>query len=67
MSICNCEQCGRVIIQNFEKRCKSCVQHLLNDSRIVKDFVRTNPRATLLDVYTQTGVSLKTIKELLRA
>ncbi|MBD0383089.1 hypothetical protein [Paenibacillus sedimenti] len=67
MSICNCEQCGQVIITNNEKRCKSCSQLQLMDTRKVKDFVRSNPRATILEVYHQTGVSLQTIKELLRA
>lgn len=67
MSLCNCEKCGQVYLSKFEKRCKTCSQLLLNESHKVKDFVRNNPRATVIEVYHQTGVSLKTIKDLMRA
>jgi len=64
MSLCNCIQCGRIFLTAYEKRCKSCAQLLLDDSRKVKAYVRAHPRATLLEVYHQTGVSLSTIREL---
>ncbi|MDR6549754.1 hypothetical protein J2736_000937 [Paenibacillus qinlingensis] len=67
MSLCNCLKCGRVFISKWETRCTSCLQLVLVDSNKVKEFVRTNPRATLIEVYHQTGVSLQTIKELMRA
>ncbi|KQX66925.1 hypothetical protein ASD40_27600 [Paenibacillus sp. Root444D2] len=67
MSLCNCETCGQVYISKFEKHCKSCSQLQIKESHKVKDFVRAHPRATLIEVYHQTGVSLKTIKELMRA
>ncbi|OPH57482.1 hypothetical protein BC351_02850 [Paenibacillus ferrarius] len=67
MTLCNCERCGQLFITKFEKRCKACSQLQLNESHKVKDFVRNHPHATLIEVYHQTGVSLKTIKELMRA
>lgn len=67
MSLCNCDKCGRLFLTKWETRCISCLQLVLNDSHKVKDFVRANPRATLFEIYHQTGVSLQTIKELMKA
>jgi len=65
MSIANCEQCGKVILVSFDKRCKPCAELHLKETRKVKEFVRLHPRASIMDVYHQTGVSLQTIKELI--
>ncbi|MDU0200297.1 hypothetical protein ACYEXS_23920 [Paenibacillus sp. MAH-36] len=67
MTLSNCEACGKVFITQYEKCCKPCAQLLLIESHKVKDFVRSHPGATLIDVYHETGVSLKTIKELIQA
>lgn len=67
MSLRNCETCGILFASKFEDMCKSCTQQLLVESHKVKDFVRNHPGATLIEVYHQTGVPLKTIKHLMRA
>lgn len=66
MSLSNCEACGKLFITKFEKRCKPCAQLLLIESHKVKDFVRSHPGATLIEVYQETGVSLQTIKDLIQ-
>jgi hypothetical protein len=64
MSIKNCSLCGQVFLSSYEKVCKSCIQLHLKETRKVKDFMKVNPRASLIEVYQQTGVPLRTIKEL---
>ncbi|MDD9267936.1 hypothetical protein ACFPES_12940 [Paenibacillus sp. GCM10023248] len=67
MSLRNCETCGIVFVSQYEKLCITCSQQFLAESHKVKDFVRHHPRATLIEVYHQTGVPLKTIKHLMQA
>jgi hypothetical protein len=64
MSLSNCTICGQVFLSSYDKVCKACVQLHLKDTRIVKEFVKMNPKATMIEVYQETGVSLRTIKEL---
>ncbi|MNH98331.1 hypothetical protein D3C73_510500 [compost metagenome] len=64
MTLSNCAHCGQVFLFSYNNRCKDCIQVHINDTRRVKDYVLKNPKATLLEVYHQTGVSVKTLIEL---
>lgn len=64
MNLINCTDCGRLLVSSFEKQCRSCMQLYLEDTLKIKHFLSANPKASMMDVYRQTGVPLKRIREL---
>ncbi|WP_248928797.1 hypothetical protein [Paenibacillus hamazuiensis] len=63
MNLTNCACCGKLLLTGYEKRCRDCMQLYLEDSRKIKQFLLTHPRASVIEVCNQTGISLKRIKE----
>ncbi|WP_166238248.1 hypothetical protein [Paenibacillus turpanensis] len=66
MSLTNCIYCGAVLVESYTSCCKGCVPLHLERARMVKQYMLSNPRASMIDVYHGTGVPLKTIKEIVR-
>ncbi len=56
-----CKRCGKMFEKNGKVYCKACFEKNEKEYDIITDHVRKHPNATVLDIITETGVSLKSI------
>jgi len=66
MELVNCGRCGKLQVQRPDTLCKECQQVYIAESSLVKEFIKSNPGATLMDVVKHTGYSLRWVKEILK-
>jgi len=66
MELINCGRCGKLQVQRPDTLCKDCQQDYIAEATIVKEFIKGNPGATLMDVVNHTGYSLRWVKEILK-
>jgi hypothetical protein len=66
MMITNCSGCGKLQLRTSQMLCQDCLKRHIEDSHRVKEFIRDNPRATVMDLVRQTGFSLKRVNELVK-
>lgn len=67
MNLRNCTRCGKMFRPLSGKRiCPDCVRAELEEFQAVRDFLRKNPGANILDVSEATGVPVKKIQEYIR-
>lgn len=64
MPLANCKDCNKLFIQAKSPYCADCKskQDLLY--RQVRDFLKSNPRSTILDVHLHTGIPIAAVLEL---
>lgn len=56
-----CKRCNELFERNGREYCDSCTQKLNKEFDLIIDYIKKYPRATVIDVIIDTGVSLKTI------
>jgi hypothetical protein len=65
MSLANCKQCGKLYIQagrtNYCVDCKAKQDVLYKK---VRDYIKNNPKSTVMDVHQNTGIPVSTVLEL---
>jgi hypothetical protein len=62
VDIVNCLDCGKLMITRFTKElCPDCDLIQKEKAYIIKAFMYNNPRATKMDVFMETGISLRII------
>lgn len=59
-----CKRCGKMFEKNGKTYCESCFEKNKREYNLITDYIRQHPNATVLDIITETGVSLKTINYL---
>ncbi|MBO9605409.1 MAG: hypothetical protein J7639_05635 [Paenibacillaceae bacterium] len=64
MSISNCKQCHRLYIRQQSFYCDSCRQTQDRHFMEVRQFLRTNPNSTVLDIHQQTGIPIAKLLEM---
>jgi hypothetical protein len=64
MSLANCKQCGKVHLQDRTPFCPECKPEQDEIYRVVREYLKQNPNSTLLEVYTDTGVSIAKLLEM---
>ena len=65
MELINCGRCGKLQVQRPDTLCKDCLQLYISESLLVKEFIKMNPGATMMDLVQYTGFSIKKIKEMI--
>jgi hypothetical protein len=65
MELINCAKCGKLQVRRPDTLCHDCLQIYISESNVIKDFVKANPGATIMDVVRETGYSVKRINEIL--
>ncbi|BBI31363.1 hypothetical protein [Cohnella abietis] len=65
MELNNCDRCGKLQLQKRGILCTDCQQLYFNESRVIKEYIKMNPRATMMDIVQHTGLSVKRIKEII--
>ena len=61
MSYTICKSCGGMFESNRKIYCEKCDKLMENDISQIMDYIKLNPGASVLDIITNTGVSLKSI------
>ena len=56
-----CKRCGRMFQRNNKYYCEECFEITEKEHDLVIEYVRKYPDATILDIITATGVTLKSI------
>ncbi|MEX2416452.1 MAG: hypothetical protein WD424_09935 [Paenibacillaceae bacterium] len=65
MSLINCLDCGKLIIpKHTEELCPDCNHIQKERANAIKAYIYNNPRATRMDIYMETGISLRIIDRL---
>lgn len=59
-----CKRCGRMFKKNGRIYCEECFPITEREYEIIMEYIRKNPDATILDIITETGVTLKSINNL---
>jgi len=60
----NCKQCGKLHLTEASLYCEGCRKEQAATYRMVRDFVKSHPSSTLLDVHLQTGVPISRLLEM---
>lgn len=56
-----CKRCGKMFEKNGKTYCKTCYEKNEKELNLIVDYIREKPASTVLDIITETGVSLKSI------
>ncbi|WP_409342270.1 hypothetical protein [Paenibacillus sp. MBLB4367] len=64
MTLGNCKRCGTLYLQTRTPYCSDC-QTVQNEMYIqVRDYVKRNPKSTMLDIHENTGIPIAKLLEL---
>ncbi|MDR3591055.1 MAG: hypothetical protein P4N41_15485 [Negativicutes bacterium] len=66
MGIINCEECGKVCLENASLRCPDCQQELQRSEERVVLFLEDYPGSSLDEVHKATRVSRHIIMQMIR-
>jgi|GEM_PF-3862773 hypothetical protein len=65
MSLANCLDCGKLMIpRHTNELCPECEVIQTERANTIKAYIYQNPRATRMDIYLETGISLRIIDRL---
>ncbi|MBD2861641.1 hypothetical protein [Paenibacillus oceani] len=64
MPLDNCKSCGKLYIRHQRTYCEACqLQH--NEYYFtMRDYLKSNPRSTVLDVHEKTGIPISKVLEM---
>lgn len=66
MGLANCKHCGRLVLQSRSIYCGECQAEYDNCYRTVRNFLRSHPNSTVLDIHKETGIPLARLLEVSR-
>ncbi len=59
-----CKRCSKMFKKNGKLYCEDCLDKTEKEHDLIIDYVRKHPDSTILDIITETGVTLKSINSL---
>lgn len=62
MSYQMCRRCNKMFKKDGRFYCEDCLHRTHEEQTIVVDFVRQHPNSTIIDIISETGVTLKAIE-----
>ncbi len=66
MELRNCPRCGKLFASSGRGICSQCLQEDARDYDLVRNYLRSNPGANMVEVSRETGVELGKIEEFIR-
>ncbi|MEI7025001.1 hypothetical protein [Paenibacillus sp. y28] len=66
MSLDNCKRCGTLFAKSLSMYCSACQSVQDGIYMQVRNYLKTNPRSTMLDIHENTGIPLAKLLELRR-
>jgi flagellar operon protein (TIGR03826 family) len=67
MEIKNCRRCGKIFQYNGNRICPACIHKEDEDFMLVKEYLKTHPGSTTIELSENTGVDVKTIIRFIRS
>ncbi|PYI50816.1 hypothetical protein [Paenibacillus flagellatus] len=64
MSLANCKSCGRLFVRQKSEHCDACRERNERDYFTMRNFLKANPRSTVLDIHEKTGIPLSKVLEM---
>lgn len=61
-----CNRCGKMFSKNGKEYCEDCFEKIEKEYDLILEHIRKYPDATVLEIISETRVSLKTISCLVR-
>lgn len=59
-----CKRCNKMFQKNGKSYCEDCLEKTEKEHDLIIDYVRKHPDSTILEIITETGVTLKSINSL---
>ena len=56
-----CSRCGKMFFKNGSVYCEDCNEKIGKELDLIVGHIKKNPEATILEIISETGVTLKTI------
>lgn len=56
-----CSRCGKMFPKNGKSYCEDCNVKTEKELDLIIEYIRRNPDATIIEIISETGVTLKTI------
>ena len=56
-----CSRCGKMFFKNGSVYCEDCNEKIEKELDLIVEHIKKNPQATILEIISETGVTLKTI------
>lgn len=57
-----CKRCSKMFEKNGKSYCQDCIGRIDKEHDLIIEHIRKFPKATILDIISDTGVSLKSIQ-----
>lgn len=64
MSLSNCKACGILFISHRSPYCDSCQKDQNQYYFKLRDYMKTNPRASMMEAHQHTGIPISKLLEL---
>jgi hypothetical protein len=64
MTLANCKHCGGLFLKNRTGYCISCQSVHDRMYMQVRDFLRVNPKSTVMDIHAKTGIPVSKLLEI---
>lgn len=59
-----CKRCSKMFKKNGKLYCEDCIEKTEKEHDLIIDYIKKYQNATILEIITETGVSLKSINSL---
>lgn len=59
-----CKRCSKLFEKNGKLYCQDCFEKTEKEHDLIIEYIRKYPDSTILDIITETGVTLKSINSL---
>ncbi|WP_166240629.1 hypothetical protein [Paenibacillus turpanensis] len=66
MSLANCKQCGKLLINSRFDYCQPCLDQLAHYQRQIREFLKENPKSTIWDVHVRLSIPLSVVQHLIK-
>ncbi len=60
----NCKSCGKLYLQNVTEYCSDCQAQNNRYFMQIREFLKINPRCTVMDIHNRTGIPVSKILEM---
>lgn len=64
MTLANCKHCGELFIKSKTEYCGSCQSIQDRYYMQVREYLRSHPKSTVMDIHNHTGIPISKLLEL---
>jgi hypothetical protein len=64
MTLANCNHCGQLFLRSKSGYCSKCQATQDRMYMQVRDYLRVNPKSTVMDIHAETGIPVSKLLEI---